>query len=144
PRSGLQLIEPPWKALLSNKGILPLLWDAHQGHPNLLPATFDDGGELPRGWVRKPLHSREGANITMHLDDGRELRTAGPYDGPCIRQACHPLPAFHGHHPLIGSWLVGDRACGIGIREDSSLVTQDSARFVPHAIVEEARSVLIA
>jgi glutathionylspermidine synthase len=145
PRSGLQLIEPPWKALLSNKGILPLLWDAHRGHPNLLPAAFDDGGELPRGWVRKPLHSREGANIAMHLDDGRELRTDGPYrDGPCIRQACHPLTAFDGHYPLIGSWVVGDRACGIGIREDSSLVTQDSARFVPHAIVEEARGVLMA
>jgi glutathionylspermidine synthase len=145
PRSGLQLIEPPWKALLSNKGILPLLWDAHRGHPNLLPAEFDTGGELPRGWVRKPLHSREGANIAMHLDDGRELRTDGPYrDGPCIRQACHPLTGFDGHYPLIGSWVVGDRACGIGIREDSSLVTQDSARFVPHAIVEEARGVLIA
>jgi glutathionylspermidine synthase len=80
----------------------------------------------------------------MHLGDGRELRTGGPYDGPCIRQACHPLTDFDGHYPLIGSWLVGDRACGIGIREDSSLVTQDSARFVPHAIVEEARGVLMA
>jgi glutathionylspermidine synthase len=94
--------------------------------------------------VRKPLHSREGANIAMHLHDGRELRTEGPYDGPCIRQACHPLTAFDSHYPLIGSWIVGDRACGVGIREDASLVTQDSARFVPHAIVEEVRGVLIA
>ena len=75
----------------------------------------------------------------------RDLRTDGPYrDGPCIRQACHPLTAFVGHYPLISSWVVGDRACGIGIREDSSLVTLDSARFVPHAIVEEARGVPIA
>ena len=145
PGSGLQLIEPPWKALLSNKGILPLLWDAHRGHPNLLPAEFDNGGELPRGWVRKPLHTREGANISMQLPDGRALHTDGPYrDSPCIRQACHLLASFDGHYPLIGSWVIGDRACGIGIREDNSLITQDSARFMPHAIVEQASGVLMA
>src|SRR5690606_21907524 len=26
PGSGLRLVEPPWKLLLSNKGVLPLLW----------------------------------------------------------------------------------------------------------------------
>ena len=40
--SKVQLIEPPWKAILSNKGVLPLLWQRHEGHPNLLPAFFDD------------------------------------------------------------------------------------------------------
>lgn len=144
PRSGLQLIEPPWKAILSNKGILPLLWETHTGHPNLLPALFDDGGELPRGWTRKPLHSREGANIAMHLADGQQFASDGPYDGACIRQASHPLPAFDGRYPLIGSWVVGDRACGMGLREDATPITKDSACFVPHTIVEEARGVLMA
>ncbi|XQA69865.1 glutathionylspermidine synthase family protein [Xanthomonas sacchari] len=139
PGSGLRLLEPPWKALLSNKGILPLLWERHRGHPNLLPAAFDDGSALPPGWVRKPLHSREGANIVLHLDDGRVLESDGPYAGPYIRQQAHPLPAFQGRYPMVGSWMVGDRACGIGIREDDSPITSDSARFLPHAIVEEAR-----
>lgn len=139
PGSGLRLLEPPWKALLSNKGILPLLWERHRGHPNLLPAAFDDGSALPPGWVRKPLHSREGANIVLHLDDGRVLESDGPYAGPYIRQQAHPLPAFEGRYPMVGSWIVGDRACGIGIREDDSPITSDSARFLPHAIVEEAR-----
>ncbi|MDY4295573.1 MULTISPECIES: glutathionylspermidine synthase family protein [unclassified Xanthomonas] len=139
PGSGLRLLEPPWKALLSNKGILPLLWERHRGHPNLLPAAFDDGSALPPGWVRKPLHSREGANIVLHLDDGRVLESDGPYAGPYIRQQAHPLPAFEGRYPMVGSWIVGDRACGIGIREDDGPITRDSARFLPHAIVEEAR-----
>ncbi|WP_279361845.1 glutathionylspermidine synthase family protein [Xanthomonas sacchari] len=139
PGSGLRLLEPPWKALLSNKGILPLLWERHRGHPNLLPAAFDDGSALPPGWVRKPLHSREGANIVLHLDDGRVLESDGPYAGPYIRQQAHPLPAFEGRYPMVGSWIVGDRACGIGIREDDSPITRDSARFLPHAIVEDAR-----
>ncbi|WP_295928896.1 glutathionylspermidine synthase family protein [uncultured Xanthomonas sp.] len=139
PGSGLRLLEPPWKALLSNKGILPLLWERNRGHPNLLPAAFDDGTTLPPGWVRKPLHSREGANIVLHLDDGRVLESDGPYAGPYIRQQAHPLPAFEGRYPMVGSWMVGDRACGIGIREDDGPITRDSARFLPHAIVEDAR-----
>ena len=35
-------LEPPWKAILSNKGILPLLWAMFPRHPNLLPAFFED------------------------------------------------------------------------------------------------------
>ncbi len=38
PGSGVQLLEPAWKAVLSNKGILPLLWQRNVGHPNLLEA----------------------------------------------------------------------------------------------------------
>ncbi|HEY6943354.1 glutathionylspermidine synthase family protein [Dokdonella sp.] len=138
PGADLVLIEPPWKASLSNKGILPLLWERHRGHPNLLPAFFDDRPEvdLPRGWVRKPLLSREGANIELHGDAGERLRSDGPYgDSPCIRQAFHPLVEFGGGYPLVGSWVVGDRASGIGVREDDSPITRDTARFVPHAIV---------
>lgn len=144
PASGLQLLEPAWKAVLSNKGILPLLWARHRGHPNLLEAHFDDGAPLTPGWVRKPLHSREGANIALHLADGSWQESEGPYAGPCIVQAAHPLVGFDGRYPLIGSWVIGDAACGIGIREDDSRITRDSARFVPHAIVDEAPGVFYA
>src|ERR1700704_5107255 len=65
-------IEPPWKAVLSNKGILPLLWEMFPGHPNLLPAFFEDdprAAELGTSFVRKPLYSREGANVAL-ISDG--------------------------------------------------------------------------
>ena len=61
-------IEPPWKAILSNKGILPLLWEMFPGHPNLLPAYFEDdpnAAKLGTSFVRKPLFSREGANVAL-------------------------------------------------------------------------------
>jgi len=138
PTSGIQLIEPAWKAVLSNKGILPLLWERHRGHPNLLPAFFEDTpSTLAPGWVRKPMLSREGANIELLTSDGMDVRTGGPYvDGPRILQACQPLPRFEGNYPLIGSWVIADQPAGMGIREDASLITQDTSRFVPHAIVE--------
>lgn len=139
----MQLLEPPWKAILSNKGALPLLWERHRGHPNLLEARFDDavGQPPPRGFVRKPLFSREGANVEVMTGAGERISTPGPYgDGPAILQAYHPLPNFNGNYPLLGSWIVADRASGIGVREDATLITQDTSRFVPHAIVEGERA----
>ena len=130
-------IEPPWKAILSNKGALALLWELHPGHPNLLPAHFEESpaAPLPAGWVRKPLCSREGANVEIRTDTGQHLAAAGPYtDFPYIRQAFHALPRFAGRYALIGSWMVADLPGGIGMREDDSLITRDSARFVPHVI----------
>jgi glutathionylspermidine synthase len=135
--SQTQFLEPLWKCLLSNKGILPLLWQKYQGHPNLLPAFFDDGSALQNGWVRKPLLSREGANIELVTVDGKALKQDGPYnDSGYIRQALAPLPQFNGNYTLIGSWVVADSAAGICIREDNSLITKDSSRFLPHIILD--------
>jgi glutathionylspermidine synthase len=137
PRSGLQLIEPPWKAVLSNKGIMPLLWERYAGHPNLLPAFFEESADTPLspGWVRKPMFSREGANVHIALPNGEHIRSPGRYTQcPVIRQAFHPLPHFEGGYPLIGSWVIGDTPAGIGIREDATLITRDTSRFVPHII----------
>lgn len=136
--SQTQWLEPCWKLLLSNKGILPLLWQKYQGHPNLLPAFFEDknNASLQPGWLRKPLFSREGANIELVTADGKHLQQQGPYnDSGYIRQALHPLPRFGDNYTLIGSWVVADSAAGIGIREDNSLITKDSSRFLPHIIL---------
>ena len=136
--SNIQLIEPAWKAILSNKGLLPLLWERHPNHPNLLPAFFESKNDqnLKSGWFRKPIFSREGANIDMRLTSGELIVSDGPYtDSPHIIQSIAPLPYFeNAGYPLIGSWVVGDRACGIGIREDDTLITRDTARFIPHII----------
>jgi len=35
---------------------------------------------------------------------------------------------------VIGAWIVGDAAAGIGVREDDGVVTRNLARFVPHFI----------
>ncbi len=132
--------EPPWKSILSNKGALALLWELHPGHPNLLPSFFeskaDVGCALPAGWVRKPLFSREGANVELVTPQGEHLEAPGPYaDFPYVRQEFHALPRFADNYALIGSWVIGDQPAGIGVREDRSLITRDTARFVPHVVV---------
>ena len=138
PKSGVTFIEPAWRAILSNKGLLPLLWEMFEGHPNLLPAWFAGdprAADLEGGYVRKPLLSREGANVEMVRPGEEPLAIEGPYGAEgYVIQALHPLPVFDGNHTVIGSWLVASQPCGIGIREDNSPVTKDSSRFVPHVI----------
>ena len=140
PVSGVRFIEPPWKAILSNKGLLPLLWEMFEGHPNLLPAYFEgDPGaaELGGGYVRKPVWSRQGANIEIIRDGRTQTRNDGPYgEGDHVVQAFHPLPEFAGNYPLVGCWLVASQAVGMCIREDRTLITGRDARFVPHVILD--------
>jgi glutathionylspermidine synthase len=138
-----QFIEPPWKAILSNKGILPLLWEMAPNHPNLLPAFFSDDErvrELGENYVEKPLFSREGANVTLHTRSSvsnslPSAMTDGPYGAEgSIRQALAPLAHDKGGYAVLGSWLVASEPAGMGIREDTSPITRDTARFVPHVI----------
>ena len=51
-----------------------------------------------------------------------------------MRQALADIPAFDGNYPVVGSWVIGEAACGIGIREDRSRITKNTSRFVPHVI----------
>lgn len=136
--SQTQWLEPGWKMLLSNKGILPLLWQKYKGHPNLLESHFEQPGQsFSAGWVRKPLFSREGANVELVTHSGEKISEPGPYaDSPFIRQKLQPLPKFGDSYSMIGSWVVGNSAAGIGIREDNSLITKDSSRFLPHIILD--------
>ncbi len=132
-------IEPPWKAILSNKGLLALLWEMFPGHPNLLPAFFEEepsAKTLPSSFVRKPLLSREGANIAIVRHGEVVASHQGPYGAEgYIRQALAPLPNFSGQYPVLGSWLVDHVPCGLSIREDENPITGNTSRFLPHAIL---------
>ena len=142
----LTVIEPAWKMVLASKSILALLWDMYPDHPNLLPAypqrtSFAPGSTV----VAKPLLGREGANISIaRLGEGGAVEGAplasmeGPYGAEgYIYQALAPLAkgadaAGRVHHAVIGSWMIDGKSRGIGIREDTGLITHNRSRFVPH------------
>ena len=124
-------IEPIWKMLLSNKGILPILWQLYPNHELLLEAHFD-GPHSMRDYVRKPLMSREGANITLVRDNATITSTPGPYNGPQIVQALAPEATFDQHHPALGLWMIDQDCAGMGIRESTTAITDNRSSFVPH------------
>jgi glutathionylspermidine synthase len=131
-RQSTLLLEPVWKMILSNKGILAILWELFPGHPNLLAAYTDGPRELTK-YVRKPFFSREGANVRIVINDEVVLETTGEYDkGPTVYQELAEIPNCDGKYPIIGSWIVGESACGIGIREGNTPITNNTSGFVPH------------
>ena len=98
-----------------------------------LPRRPPRAGDL--GYVAKPLLGREGAG-----DARSSPRTATgdarPYGAgglrlPGVRRRC---PTSTATRPVLGAWVVDDEAAGLGIRETTGLITDDTSSFVPHRI----------
>jgi glutathionylspermidine synthase len=125
-------IEPAWKMILSNKMLLPLLWEGFPGHANLLPAFDTQHADLGSAFVKKPIFGREGHNVTI-VGPGLFDTAAGDYGSEgYVWQAYQPLPVFDGNHAVVGSWVIAGQPAGIGMREDERRITHNNSRFVPH------------
>jgi glutathionylspermidine synthase len=126
------LIEPIWKMLWSNKALLAILWELNPGHELLLPAFLDGPRELA-SYVRKPILGREGSGIAV-VRDGFTVEGTLTGENPqgYVYQKLAPLAAAAGKTAVLGSWLVDGEPCGMGIRESTGLVTNNTSRFVPH------------
>ena len=126
-------IEPAWKMILSNKAILPILWQLYPDSEFLLPAFFENNDMSD--YVKKPILSREGANIEIIKHYGTVEISTGEYgEEGFVYQQLFELPEFDENYPVIGSWIIGQQPAGIGIREGKSLITNNTSRFVPHLI----------
>lgn len=125
-------LEPAWKMLLSNKMMLPLLWEGFPGHRNLLPAFDSEHADLRSSFVRKPIFGREGQNVTITAP-GVFDTAGGDYGSEgYVWQAYQPLPVFDANHAVVGSWVIEGKSAGIGMREDERRITHNNSRFVPH------------
>ena len=133
PQLATNWLEPAWKMILSNKAILAILWELFPGHPNLLAAARSPTGVGER-YAKKPILGREGANVTIVTGEG-VVETEGPYGAEgFVYQAFAELGCYDGMHPVLGAWVIAGEAAGMGIRETAGLVTNNTARFVPHLI----------
>ena len=135
PEAKNLFIEPPWKLLLSNKGLLPILWELNPGHENLLPAFETADSVLGGNYVKKPKLSREGANVSL-VERGITVEENGGEYGEegFVYQSLAPIPVFGGNRPVCGVWMVNHEACGLGLREDTRRITGNLSRFVPHVM----------
>ena len=132
PLETTRFIEPAWKMLLSNKGLLPILWELNPGHPNLLPC-FESPELLGNSFAKKPRLSREGANVEL-VENGQVIeRNEGDYgEEGFIYQALARIPEFMGNRPVFGVWMIDHEPGGLGIREDTRRITGNWSRFIPH------------
>lgn len=129
-------IEPAYKLLYENKALLAILWELFPNHPNLLPAHLEPN-KLKGDFIQKPFFSRQGTNITLHTEcDLTQADNPHNTKGFVYQQAKQP-PTFTKQnaqivHTIIGSWIIGHGAAGIGIRESRTAITDDDSVFVPH------------
>lgn len=125
-------IEPIWKMLWSNKALLAILWELNPGHELLLPAYLDGPRDL-QSYVRKPLLGREGSGIAV-VRDGNvvEGSLSGDSAPGYVYQALAPMATAAGRTAVFGSWLIDGEPAGMGIRESTGLITNNTSSFVPH------------
>jgi len=127
-------IEPAWKMILSNKAILPVLWKLFPRCPYILECYFENENRLS-SYAKKPIFSREGANIQLIQNGTIISASKGEYGGEgYICQELFNIPKFNGKTPVLGSWVVGQQSAGMGVREDDTLITGNTSCFVPHLI----------
>ncbi len=131
-------IEPLWKLVMSNKAILSIVSQLFPNSPYILPAHLS----RPRSgtYCKKPVYSREGHNISVvEIAEWNEKairpETAGDYGNQAyVYQEYLKPTAYNGRYPVIGSWIIGGEAAGIGIRESKSEITDNLSEFIPHII----------
>lgn len=131
-------IEPIWKMLWENKGVLSLAKSLEPDNPFLLDTSFvkPSGGS----YVEKPVIGRGGANVrvmknSVMIGRGKPSgidRTDGEF-GTVFQQFVEIPEMAENTYPVIGSWIVAGIPAGIGVRE-GGLVTGDDAVFVPHIV----------
>jgi glutathionylspermidine synthase len=86
-----------------------------------------------KSYVRKPDLGREGAGIAV-VRDGSVVEgtlTGDSSDGYVYQQLASMATAG-GKTAVFGSWLIDGEPGGMGIRESTGLVTNNTSRFVPH------------
>jgi glutathionylspermidine synthase len=133
-----RFIEPAWKMMLSNKGLLAILWELNPGHPLLLPAYLSReaiGAQGISRWVEKPFFGREGVGISLMERGSTIAAGAQGYEGePRVYQQHADLFAADQQHFVWGLWMVGDECRGLSARGDHSPITGNLSRFFPHRI----------
>ena len=132
-KSDLNWIEPLWKSVMSNKAILAIIYRLFPESPYILRCKENCVGMS--SYCKKPIYSREGANVTLVKDDKIIEESSGDYgEEGFIYQELAELPCFDGRYPLIGSWVIGGESAGIGIRECGTKITDNMSEFIPHII----------
>jgi len=133
-----RFLEPIWKMMLSNKGLLAVLWELNPHHPLLLPAFTSREPLLNQGiqrWVEKPFFGREGAGVSI-MGYGGQIAAGktGHLGEPLIYQSHTDLFQADQTHFVWGLWMIGDECRGLSARGDHSPVTGNFSRFYPHRI----------
>ena len=122
----VEVYEPIWKMVTSNKGLLPLIYEMNKDNPLLLKTAWELNDEIKKApYIKKPIVGRCGQNIEYWKNYNEKVESIeGKFNNrDFIYQQAFEIQAFDGFFPVLGSWIVGDTPVGYIIREDQKLIT---------------------
>lgn len=124
-RPEVNVFEPLWTSIPSNKAILPVLWSLFPNHRYLLESTFELNDNLRQsGYAIKPIAGRRGDNIGL-VDHHAQLldETKGQFaEQKNIYQQLWCLPNVAERHIQVCTFTVGGHYGGACLRSDRALV----------------------
>jgi glutathionylspermidine amidase/synthetase len=129
----VRVLEPLWTAIPANKAILPVLSKLFPRHPCVLKTDWEVTDELrAKGYARKPVDGRAGANVTLVKAGGADnwATTPGKFTTEnVVYQELAPLPNIDGGgYVQINTFAVAGRYAGTVLRvEDRPIVKFESS-----------------
>ena len=138
---GIQVFEPMWKVVTTNKALLAVMWEMFPNHPNLLETHWEASeGFEGRGYVSKPIQGRLGQNITIFGNDDKILEEiSGDFAGnENVYQELFDMTQVNGLYPLMCSWVANERPAGFIIRESQKLITEYTSPIICCRIVNDS------
>lgn len=131
---GVNVVAPLWSSLMSNHGLLAVLWDLYPRHANLCPASFDPaelgGADLLTG---RDLFGLDAAPQRI-IDRDRNIVVDGGLadDRPAVWFETPQGFEQDGAHAVLHAWVIADKCLGMSVREGDSPLIGPSASVVPH------------
>ncbi|WP_392561028.1 bifunctional glutathionylspermidine amidase/synthase [Orbus sturtevantii] len=139
-RPEVNVFEPLWTVIPSNKAILPVLWSLFPNHRYLLEATFELNDSLiEKGYAIKPIGGRRGDNIELINHDEQVLgKTAGKFaQQENIYQQLWCLPKVANKYVQVCTFTVGGHYGGTCLRSDPSLVIKGESDMEPLRVLND-------
>ncbi|OFZ21570.1 MAG: bifunctional glutathionylspermidine amidase/synthase [Bdellovibrionales bacterium RIFOXYA1_FULL_36_14] len=136
----IQIFEPFWTIIPSNKAVLPILTELYPDHPNLLKSSFDFNEDLFKdSYVIKPISGRCGENIKIVKKDGDILfNTDGQFDKKnYIFQEYFSLPKVDDKNIQISTFIVFHHYAGSCARTDPSLILTSASDILALRIIDD-------
>jgi glutathionylspermidine synthase len=94
-----------------------------------IPAWHDRNACLSERVVAKSYYGRIGTEVEV-LEPYQQTTLKGPV----VYQKFVESAVFDGFLPVLCSWVINGRSAGVGIREQTTLITSDSCRFACHLV----------
>ncbi|WP_392552607.1 bifunctional glutathionylspermidine amidase/synthase [Orbus wheelerorum] len=139
-RPEVNVFEPLWTVIPSNKAILPVLWSLFPNHRYLLESTFELNHSLiEKGYAIKPIAGRCGNNIELVSHDEQVLgKTMGQFERQeNIYQQLWCLPKIANKYVQVCTFTVGGHYGGTCLRADTSLVIKGESDMEPLRVLND-------